>query len=78
MHDNLAAFVCGLDGVGAGAVRFADGLVITPEIHYDKTTLTGRPFYYFAYGAACTCNGGECVAGTGGSWQVKTHCGKRC
>jgi len=26
----------------------------TPKIHYDKTTLTGRPFYYFAYGAACT------------------------
>jgi xanthine dehydrogenase large subunit len=83
VRDNLAAFVCGLDGVGAGAVRFEDGQVITPvatrkfeqvvgmayanriqlwsdgfyrtpKIHYDKTTLTGRPFYYFAYGAACT------------------------
>jgi xanthine dehydrogenase large subunit len=83
VRDNLAAFVCGLDGVGAGAVRFAGGQVITPKttrsfeavvgmayanriqlwsdgfyrtpkIHYDKTTLTGRPFYYFAYGAACT------------------------
>jgi xanthine dehydrogenase large subunit len=83
VRDNLAAFVCGLDGVGAGAVQFAAGQVITPKatrsfnavvalayanriqlwsdgfyrtpkIHYDKTTLTGRPFYYFAYGAACT------------------------
>ena len=83
IRDNLAAFVCGLDGVGAGAVQFAAGQVITPKatrsftevvaqahanriqlwsdgfyrtpkIHYDKTTLTGRPFYYFAYGAACT------------------------
>ena len=83
VRDNLAAFVCGLDGVGAGAVRFENGQVITPvatrkfeqvvgmayanriqlwsdgfyrtpKIHYDKTTLTGRPFYYFAYGAACT------------------------
>jgi xanthine dehydrogenase large subunit len=82
VRDNLAAFVCGLDGVGAGAVQFAGGQVITPKatrsftdvvaqayanriqlwsdgfyrtpkIHYDKTTLTGRPFYYFAYGAAC-------------------------
>jgi xanthine dehydrogenase large subunit len=81
VRDNLAAFVAGLDGVGAGAVRFAAGQVITdkstrtfdavvaaayanriqlwsdgfyrtPKIHYDKTTLTGRPFYYFAYGAA--------------------------
>jgi len=83
IRDNLAAFVCGLDGCGAGAIRFAGGQVIsprstrsfvevvgmayanriqlwsdgfyrTPKIHYDKTTLTGRPFYYFAYGAACT------------------------
>jgi len=83
VRDNLAAFVGGLDGVGAGAVTFKDGQVITPvttrwfddvvkaayasriqlwsdgfyrtpKIHYDKTTLTGRPFYYFAYGAACT------------------------
>ncbi|MBK6591402.1 MAG: xanthine dehydrogenase molybdopterin binding subunit [Burkholderiales bacterium] len=83
VRDNLAAFVCGLDGCGAGAVRFSGGQVLspkttrsfddvvklayanriqlwsdgfyrTPKIHYDKTTLTGRPFYYFAYGAACT------------------------
>jgi xanthine dehydrogenase large subunit len=83
VRDNLAAFVCGLDGCGAGAIRFVGGQVIsptttrsfvdvvklaffnriqlwsdgfyrTPKIHYDKTTLTGRPFYYFAYGAACT------------------------
>ncbi len=83
VRDNLAQFVSGLDNVGAGAVRFEGGCVITPnnvrlfvdvvklayanriqlwsdgfyrtpKIHYDKTTLTGRPFYYFAYGAACT------------------------
>jgi len=83
VRDNLAAFVAGLDGCGAGAVRFkggevfspmtkrsfdevvkaahanriqlwSDGFYRTPKIHYDKTTLTGRPFYYFAYGAACS------------------------
>ncbi len=83
MRDNLAQFVSGLDGCGAGAVQFeggwvrspkgerpfddvvqmayanriqlwSDGFYRTPKIHYDKTTLTGRPFYYFAYGAACT------------------------
>jgi xanthine dehydrogenase large subunit len=82
VRDNLAAFVSGLDGVGAGAVQFTGGLIITPKasrpfsevvklayanriqlwsdgfyrtpkIHYDKATLTGQPFYYFAYGAAC-------------------------
>jgi len=83
IRDNLAAFVAGLDGCGAGAVSFRGGQIIspktsrpfdevvklayanriqlwsdgfyrTPKIHYDKTTLTGRPFYYFSYGAACT------------------------
>jgi xanthine dehydrogenase large subunit len=83
VRDNLASFVCGLDGCGAGAIRFeggkvhsptttrdfddvvkqayanriqlwSDGFYRTPKIHYDKTTLSGRPFYYFAYGAACT------------------------
>ena len=32
---------------------WSDGFYRTPRIHYDKTTLTGRPFHYFAYGAAC-------------------------
>jgi xanthine dehydrogenase large subunit len=83
VRDNLAAFVCGLDGCGAGAIRFDNGLVHspstsrsfaevvqmayanriqlwsdgfyrTPKIHYDKVTLSGRPFYYFSYGAACS------------------------
>src|SRR5262249_19431290 len=31
---------------------FAQGYYRTPEIHYDPTTMQGRPFYYFAYGAA--------------------------
>jgi len=31
---------------------FASGYYRTPEIHYDPKTLRGRPFYYFAYGAA--------------------------
>ncbi|MBU6419004.1 MAG: xanthine dehydrogenase molybdopterin binding subunit [Proteobacteria bacterium] len=28
------------------------GFYATPDIHYDRKTHTGRPFYYFAYGAA--------------------------
>ena len=28
------------------------GYYRTPKIHWDKNTLTGRPFFYFAYGAA--------------------------
>ena len=31
---------------------FAQGYYRTPEIHYDPQTMQGRPFYYFAYGAA--------------------------
>lgn len=33
---------------------WSDGFYRTPKIHYDKHTLSGRPFYYFSYGAACT------------------------
>ena len=33
---------------------WSDGFYATPDIHYDRATLSGRPFYYFAYGAACS------------------------
>jgi xanthine dehydrogenase large subunit len=29
------------------------GFYRTPKIHWDREKATGRPFYYFAYGAAC-------------------------
>ena len=32
----------------------ATGFYRTPKIHYDRATFTGRPFYYYAYGAAVT------------------------
>ena len=32
----------------------ATGYYRTPKIHYDRRTFTGRPFYYYAYGAAVT------------------------
>ncbi|MFN3297210.1 xanthine dehydrogenase molybdopterin binding subunit [Caldimonas sp.] len=31
---------------------WSDGFYATPKIHWDPKTLKGRPFYYFAYGAA--------------------------
>ncbi|MBT8137789.1 MAG: xanthine dehydrogenase molybdopterin binding subunit [Gammaproteobacteria bacterium] len=30
----------------------ATGFYKTPKIHYDRATFSGRPFYYYAYGAA--------------------------
>ena len=30
------------------------GFYSTPKIHWDRDKATGRPFYYFAYGAACS------------------------
>jgi len=30
----------------------ASGFYRTPKIHYDRSTFRGRPFYYYAYGAA--------------------------
>jgi xanthine dehydrogenase large subunit len=31
---------------------WSDGFYATPKIHWSPTTMHGRPFYYFAYGAA--------------------------
>jgi xanthine dehydrogenase large subunit len=31
---------------------WSDGFYATPGLHWNRQTLTGRPFYYFAYGAA--------------------------
>ncbi len=32
----------------------ATGYYRTPRIHWDRTRLSGRPFFYFAYGVACS------------------------
>jgi len=31
---------------------WSDGFYATPGLHWNRETLTGRPFFYFAYGAA--------------------------
>jgi xanthine dehydrogenase large subunit len=31
---------------------WSDGFYATPKLHWDRTTMQGRPFYYFAYGAS--------------------------
>lgn len=31
---------------------WSDGFYATPGLHWDRATLTGHPFYYYAYGAA--------------------------
>lgn len=33
---------------------FASGFYRTPDIHWDREKGRGEPFYYFAYGAACS------------------------
>ena len=33
---------------------WSDGFYATPKIHWDKASFTGRPFFYFAWGAACS------------------------
>ncbi len=33
---------------------WSDGFYATPGLHWDKAKLQGRPFFYFAYGTACS------------------------
>jgi xanthine dehydrogenase large subunit len=46
---------------------WSDGFYATPKLHWDRRTLTGRPFYYFAYGAAVS----EVIVDTlTGEWKL--------
>jgi len=46
---------------------WSDGFYSTPKVHWDAQTLTGHPFYYFAYGAAVS----EVVIDTlTGEWKL--------
>jgi len=67
LPDEAIRFADGKVLLGEQAISFADaarqawqgrvslsstGYYATPKIRYDPKTMTGRPFYYFAYGAA--------------------------
>jgi xanthine dehydrogenase large subunit len=46
---------------------WSDGFYVTPKIHWNRLTLTGRPFFYFAYGAAVS----EVIVDTlTGEWKL--------
>ena len=46
---------------------WSDGFYATPGLSWDRETMTGRPFYYFAYGAAVS----EVVVDTlTGEWKL--------
>ncbi|MDR7334810.1 xanthine dehydrogenase molybdopterin binding subunit [Roseateles asaccharophilus] len=46
---------------------WSDGFYATPGLHWDRVKLHGRPFYYFAYGAALS----EVVVDTlSGEWKL--------
>ena len=46
---------------------WSDGFYATPKLHWDRNTLTGRPFFYFAYGAAVS----EVIVDTlTGEWKL--------
>jgi len=46
---------------------WSDGFYATPKVNWDSKTLTGQPFYYFAYGAAIS----EVVVDTlTGEWRL--------
>jgi xanthine dehydrogenase large subunit len=46
---------------------WSDGFYATPGLSWDKSTMQGRPFFYFAYGAACS----EVIVDTlTGEWKL--------
>jgi xanthine dehydrogenase large subunit len=52
-NGNVIAFADLVQEAYAARVQlWSDGFYATPKIHWNRLTLTGRPFFYFAYGAA--------------------------
>ncbi|MEO8135741.1 MAG: xanthine dehydrogenase molybdopterin binding subunit [Betaproteobacteria bacterium] len=46
---------------------WSDGFYATPKLHWNRDTMTGRPFFYFAYGAAVS----EVIVDTlTGEWRL--------
>jgi xanthine dehydrogenase large subunit len=55
------------DAYGARVQLWSDGFYATPGLHWDRATMTGRPFHYFAYGAAVS----EVIVDTlTGEWRL--------
>jgi len=56
-----------LAGYQARVQLWSDGFYATPKLHWDRETMTGRPFFYFAYGAAVS----EVIVDTlTGEWKL--------
>jgi xanthine dehydrogenase large subunit len=54
-------------GYAARVQLWSDGFYATPGLSWDRTTLQGHPFYYFAYGAAVS----EVLVDTlSGEWKL--------
>ncbi len=54
VRDQLLTFQSLVQQAWMGQVSLSStGYYKTPKIHYDRSLARGRPFYYFAYGAAC-------------------------
>ncbi len=41
-----------MDAYMARVQLWSDGFYATPKLHWDRNTMQGRPFFYFAYGAS--------------------------
>ncbi|MGI9436441.1 MAG: molybdopterin cofactor-binding domain-containing protein, partial [Geminicoccaceae bacterium] len=55
------------DAYHARVQLWSDGFYATPKLNWDRDTLTGRPFFYYAYGAAVS----EVIVDTlTGEWKL--------
>ena len=53
--DQAIAFEALVQQAYAARVQlWSDGFYATPGLHWNRETLQGHPFFYFAYGAACS------------------------
>ena len=62
--DHALSFDALIERAYLGRVQLsATGFYRTPKVHYDRDKASGRPFYYFAYGAAVSEVAIDCLTG---------------
>ncbi|HTT09377.1 MAG TPA: xanthine dehydrogenase molybdopterin binding subunit [Burkholderiaceae bacterium] len=68
VNGNVVAFADLVqEAYNARVQLWSDGFYVTPKIHWNRLTLNGRPFFYFAYGAAVS----EVIVDTlTGEWKL--------
>ena len=70
----IAVRRAGREGLPTRVQLWSDGFYATPGLHWDRDTMQGQPFFYFAYGAAVQRGASSTRSPANGSCCAPTCC----